>query len=76
MSIALLYWGAFIGGLVIGLLAMFVFLTRLNIAGTLKIDRKNFEKDLYRFVIEDFDVLFKKKRIILKVDDNADLSQQ
>lgn len=42
--------------------------------GTLRIDQKG-EKDLYRFEIDDFDSLSKKKYVTLKVDKNADLSQ-
>lgn len=76
MPIALLYSIAFIGGLISGLLVMFIFLTRMNVAGTLKIDRSNPEGFRMRFVIENDDVMFKKKRIILKVDHNADLSQK
>lgn len=76
MAITFLYWVSFIGGVIAGLFIMFFFITRINVAGTLKIDHNNPEKDIYRFVIDDFDVLMKKKRIILKVDDNADLSQK
>ena len=44
--------------------------------GTLKIDRGNPEKDIYRFDIDgDIVNLPKKKRIIMRVDPNADLSQ-
>ena len=43
--------------------------------GTLRIDHSNPEKDVYRFDIGDIDSLSKKKRIVLKVDNNADLSQ-
>lgn len=42
--------------------------------GTLKIDHSNPEKDVYRFDVDDLDSLAKKKRIVLKVDNNADLS--
>ena len=44
--------------------------------GTLRIDHSNPEKDVYRFDIDDLDSLAKKKRIILLVDNNADLSQK
>ena len=76
MSISFLYWFSFIVGLILGLFLMFVFITHINVAGTLKIDHNNPEKDVYRFVIDDFNVLMKKKRIVLKVDDKADLSQK
>lgn len=45
-------------------------------SGVLKIDRSNPEKDIYRFDVRDLDSIAKKKRIILKIDNNADLSQK
>lgn len=42
--------------------------------GTLRIDHSNPKKDLYRFDIDDLDQLNKKKRLILTIDHNADLS--
>lgn len=45
-------------------------------SGTLRIDHSNPEKDIYRFDIDDLNGLSKKKRIILKVDNYADLSQK
>lgn len=44
--------------------------------GVLRIDRSNPKKDLYRLDIDDLSRLSKKKRIVLKVDNNADLSQK
>lgn len=44
--------------------------------GVLKIDRSNHSKDVYKIEIGDLDKLSKKKRIVLKVDPNADLSQK
>nr|DAD58024.1 MAG TPA: hypothetical protein [Caudoviricetes sp.] len=44
--------------------------------GTLKIDHSDPEKDVYRIDIDDLDKLSKKKRIVLKVDNDADLSQK
>lgn len=48
----------------------------VNKVGTLKIDRSDPEKDIYRIDINDLDKLSKKKLIILKIDNNADLSQK
>lgn len=66
-----------LGGLLAGSLifnvACIVYLRRTH--GTLRIDHSNPEKDIYRFDIDDLDVLSKKKKIILNVDNNADLSQ-
>lgn len=45
-------------------------------SGTLRIDHSNPAKDIYRVEIEDLDILSKKKRVILKVDNHADLSQK
>ena len=49
---------------------------RLFVDGTLRIDHSNPEKDVYRFDIDDLDSLCKKKRIIIRVDNRADLSQK
>lgn len=61
---------AFALGLIIGL----VFPHKTM--GTLKIDHTNPKKDVYRFEIDDFDVMNRKSRVILKVDHNANLSQE
>ena len=42
--------------------------------GILRIDHSNPNKDLYRFDVDDLDKLNKKKRIVLTIDHNADLS--
>lgn len=44
--------------------------------GTLKIDSSNPDKDVYRFEIDHLDNISNKKRIVLKIDPNADLSQE
>ena len=72
-----------IGWIVGGIIGLVVgtFLTNIvhfgrTAFGTLRIDRGNPEKDIYRFDIDgDIVNLPKKKRIIMKVDPNADLSQ-
>ena len=45
-------------------------------SGVLKVDHSNPEKDVYRIEINEFDAFDYKKRILLKVDHNADLSQK
>ena len=45
-------------------------------SGTLRIDHSNPEKDVYRFEIDDIENLHKKKFIVLKIDNDADLSQK
>lgn len=49
---------------------------KLFTAGTLKINRTNPDKDVYRFEIDNLDKISNKKRIVLKIDPNADLSQE
>lgn len=44
-------------------------------SGTLRIDHSNPEKDIYRIDIDNLDELSNKKEIILKVDNDAHLSQ-
>lgn len=67
----------FVVGFVVGLLMMNV-INRLleRPAGVLKIDRSNPEKDVYRFEIDDLDSLHKKKRIVLKIDNDAAISHE
>ena len=43
--------------------------------GTLEIARSDPGKDIYKLEVEDLDELSKKKRIMLKIDNHADLSQ-
>lgn len=49
---------------------------KIRTAGTLKIDHSNPEKDVYRLEIDDLEGLSKKRKIILKVDNCANLSQE
>lgn len=65
--------GGFLMGSLIGTIISIAYIKRAS--GTLRIDHSNPEKDLYRFDIDDLDSLSKKKRVILNVDNNADLSQ-
>lgn len=63
-------------GVVAGVLTTVVVYSTKTAFGTLLIDRQNPEKDIYRFDIDgDIVNLPKKKRIIMRVDSNADLSQ-
>lgn len=65
-----------------GVLAAFIFSVIMEIIqavqtakGVLRIDRTNPSKETYRFEIDDLDSLSKKKRVVLKVDNNAHISQ-
>ena len=64
--------GVFIGSIITNVL----YLIR-RASGTLKIDRSNPEKDVLRFEIDEkaLNELHKKTRLELKIDPNADLSQ-
>lgn len=76
MSIAVLYSIAFLVGLLAGIAISIIFHGMQRTSGTLRIDRSNPEKDVYRFDIDKLDNLHEKKRIVLKIDPNADLSQE
>ena len=63
-------------GILIGSIISILICHAHSSSGTLRIDHTNPEKDVYRIEIDDLDKLSKKKRIILKVDNRADLSQK
>ena len=67
--------GIVVGGVVTGVLSVIFHRVR-TACGTLKIDHSNPEKDVYRLDIGDLDKLSNKKRVMLKVDNHADLSQK
>lgn len=56
-----------------GLTCLFL---RLRNDGVLRIDQSNPEKDLYRFDINDLESLSKKKYIVIRIDNKADLSHE
>ena len=64
---------AFILGLIIGGLIVLIFHHRITVSGELLIDHTDPEKDIYRINVNNLDDLSKKKRVILKVDNNAKL---
>ena len=63
----------FVIGILIGVISGLFYPRKYS--GVLRIDHSNPEKDIYRFEINDIDSLNKKKKIVLKIDHNADLSQ-
>lgn len=63
-------------GFVVGLLMNGIVRLLERPAGVLKIDRSNPEKDVYRFEIDDLDSLHKKKRIVLKIDNDVAISHE
>lgn len=64
---------AFILGLIIGGLIVLIFHHRITASGELLIDHTDPEKDIYRINVNDLDDLSNKKRVILKVNNNAKL---
>ena len=70
------YLFVLIGLLVGSIVSNIIFFIRYRKAGTLRIDHSDPEKDVYRIEIDDLDGLSKKKHVILKVDNNANLSQK
>lgn len=64
-------------GFVVGAVLMFLYFRATSkTSGTLRIDRTNPDKDIFRFDVDDLDSLANKKKINLKVDNNAKLSQK
>lgn len=63
-------------GIAIGMVICHFLCNKFFSDGTIKIDSTNPEKDVYRLEINDLDSLKKKKRIVLRVDHHADLSQK
>ena len=49
---------------------------KLCLDGVLRIDHSNPEKDIYRIDIKELDRLDRKRYVVLKVDNHADLSQK
>lgn len=66
----------FLIGLTLYAVLIPIFCYRKTTSGILRIDHSNPEKDIYRFEINDLDGLKGKKRIVLKIDHDADLSQK
>lgn len=61
-------------GFLVGLLLGLIFPHKSS--GVLRIDHTNPEKDVYRLEINDLYNLDRKKKIILRIDTHADLSQK
>lgn len=69
-------YGIYLALVVVTTIIVKIILDRRSTMGTLKIDYSDPERDRYLFDLGDnLDKLSKKKRIILKVDNRADLSQ-
>lgn len=66
----------FLLGVVTGIIITSIICRFRSKDGILRIDHSDPEKDVYRFDVNDLDSLSKKKRIVLKVDNHAELSQK
>lgn len=71
----MMYFFCFLGGWIVGGVIISLLVTKFGTSGILRIDHSNPEKDKYLFEIDDLDSLDNLKRIILKIDHHADLSQ-
>lgn len=73
--VEIIFW-LFLGGVIGGVITNLLYLKDSSF-GVLMVDRRDPEKDVYRFDIHgDLDKLGDKKYITLRVDKNADLSQK
>lgn len=70
-SFILILMGTAFGSLVTN----FIFYLRSGV-GVLRIDHSDPDKDVYRLEIDKIDDISKKKRVLLKVDNHANLSQK
>lgn len=61
-------------GLIIGGLVVLIYYRCVTISGVLQIDHSDPDKDIYQINLNSLDDLAKKKRVVLKVDNNAKLN--
>lgn len=64
-----------IGAIVSSAITNIIFFIRYKNVGTIRIDHSDPNKDVYRIEVDDLDKLSNRKRIVLSVDSNANLSQ-
>lgn len=65
----------FLIGVIAGSVVTYILASFKQVHGILMIDQSDQEKDIYRICINKLNDIPKKKRLILRVDPNADLSQ-
>lgn len=63
-------------GLAVGIVVSTIIYRVCSTGGVLKVDHSDPGKDVYRFEVKNIDVISKKKWLILKIDNKADLSQK
>lgn len=71
-----MYGVLFLAGVICGGILVNVIFIFQTVYGTLRVDHSNPEKDVYRIELGDLDRISTKKRISLKVDNNANLSHE
>lgn len=69
-------WLYYLLGMIVGVILSYIARTTFGCFGVIKIDHNNPDKDIYRLELKELDDLPKQKYIVLKVDNNADLSQK
>ena len=69
-------WLYYLLGMVVGVILSYIAHTTVRCFGVIKIDHNDPGKDIYRLELKELDDLPKQKYIVLKVDNNADLSQK
>ena len=74
MTLSLSYWIVFLIGLLAGIVAMIIFNRITTKSGCLRIDHSNPKKDIFRLEVDGI-ADRTTRRFVLKVDHNADLSQ-
>ena len=69
-------WLYYLLGIIVGVILSYIAHTTFGCFGVIKIDHSDPGKDIYRLELKELDDLPKRKYIVLKVDNNADLSQK
>lgn len=69
-------WLYYLLGIIVGVILSYIAHTTFGYFGVIKIDHSDPGKDIYRLELKELDDLPKRKYIVLKVDNNADLSQK
>lgn len=69
-------WAVFMAGVIIGSILTNVIILAQSATGKFRVDHSNPQKDVYRVEIDNLDIIDKKSRMYLKIDHNADLSQE
>lgn len=66
----------FFAGVAVGIIISCIINGFRKSHGVLKIDKSDPAKDKYRIYIDDLEIIDRKKKLLLSIDHNADLSQE